>query len=88
MGPTALGTPMERTTSPRLGKPPLAKQFPAAHPRGKGYELHTSARKQPATKPACRAKPLAVGFDTSGLAQALRARGLKDSICTWAETSY
>ena len=68
MGPTALGTAMERITSPRLVEPPLGNQFPAARPRGKGYELHTSAREQPATELACRAKPLDVGFDTSGLA--------------------
>lgn len=85
LGPTALGTPVERTTSPRLVEPPLGNQFPAGRPRGKGYELH---REQPATEPACRAKPLPVGFDISGLAWAPHALGLKDSSCAWAETSH
>lgn len=87
MGPTALGTAMERT-SPRLVEPPLGTRFPAVHPRWKGYEVDTSAREQPATEPACRAKPLAVEFDISGLAWALCVRGLKDSLCAWAGTSH
>lgn len=78
LGPTVLETATERTSSPRLVE---------HHCRGRsmGYEVHTSAREQPAVEPTCRAKPLAVGFDSSGLVWALHVGGLKDSLCTWAD---
>lgn len=81
LSPTTLGTAAGRTTSPRLVlNHHWGNWFPAPHPRGKGYKLHTSAREQPATEPACRAKPLAAGFGGSSLAWALGAHGLKDSL--------
>lgn len=55
MGPTALGTAVGRTPPPRLAEPALGNQFLGAHPQGregKGCELQTPVREQPATEPS------------------------------------